>query len=154
MKITICTSYSLDYTIGHVCAEVNRQYAVKHGYPFECIVDNYDKMMSAISPRTHCTWYKVLQIIALLRNPHNEWVVWLDADAVIIDHNKRLEELIIKAMEKDLIISENMNNGALLNAGVLLIRNSQWSRDLWADVWTVSKYFDTYFYEKSALLHV
>ena len=45
-----------------------------------------------------------------------------------------------------------MHAGCLVNAGVLLVRVSAWSRQLWKEVWECDKYDDVFFYEQSALL--
>ncbi len=55
----------------------------------------------------------------------------------------------------DLIIAEDMHPGCLVNAGVMLIRLSQWSLDLWQDIWSSDKskrYHNVYYYEQSALI--
>ena len=43
-------------------------------------------------------------------------------------------------------------SGCLINAGVMLIRVSEWSRTLWQEVWDCNKYDDVTFYEQSALI--
>ena len=39
-----------------------------------------------------------------------------------------------------------------MNAGVMLVRVSAWSRQLWSEVWECNKYDNVTFYEQSALL--
>lgn len=79
-------------------------------------------------------------------------VVWIDADAIVIDHNSTMERLIETADDRELILAENMNSGFLINAGVLIIKNSTWIRELLEEVWNCGKYFNQCFYEQSALL--
>ena len=38
------------------------------------------------------------------------------------------------------------------HSGVLLIRVTEWSRQLWREVWECNKYDDVFFYEQSALI--
>ena len=42
--------------------------------------------------------------------------------------------------------------GCLVNAGVMLVRVSEWSKQLWPEVWECNKYDNVTFYEQSALL--
>ena len=76
------------------------------------------------------------------------------ADAMVIDPSIRLEELIHTFNHKDLIIAEDIHLGCPINAGVLLIKVSQWSRLLWKAVWDCHKYDTKTYYEQSALVHV
>lgn len=58
-QILIYTAYSSDYTIGRLCEKVNHDYATKHGYKFVSIVVDYEEMIKEVSPKQHCTWYKM-----------------------------------------------------------------------------------------------
>ena len=110
-------------------------------------------MLSLLSPRGHCTWFKVwLLLDTLASHPEFSHIVWIDADAVVVDHSLPIDSFIDQAGDRDLILAENMNLGFLINAGVLIVKNSVWSRGLWEEVWDSSKYFNTCFYEQSALL--
>ena len=168
--ILLCTGYSEDYTIGHLTSYVNQQYAQQHGYQYYEEVLSYEDMLRLISPCSHCTWYKVYLIRRLLeyqrgKRRTNEdssssfsdlkpfyYVLWLDADAMVIDPSICIEDILHRAEYKPLILAENMNSGFLINAGVLLISTSDWSFDLWNEVWNSTKYAQVLFYEQSALL--
>jgi hypothetical protein len=160
--ILIITAYTDNYSIGRLCEHVNREYALKHGYDFINHELPYADMLQAVGPKkTHCTWYKVLMLNKILSDEifllqHRiQYIVWIDADALVVNSNMRMEEIISKGCGRDLIIAEDMNAGesCLLNAGVMLVRVSDWSRQLWQDVWACPKKFDTKrFYEQSALL--
>lgn len=153
------TAYSKDYSIGYLCEHVNRMYANRHGFQFRSFVAPYKDMIDELKPRTHCTWYKILMLRRLLeemlatQNSHNIlYIMWIDADAVVIDHSISLKDIIARAHHRDLIIAEDMNPGCLVNAGVLLIRVSEWSRMLWQKVWECNNYDTVTFYEQSALI--
>ena len=64
-------------------------------------------MLAAIRPRDHLTWYKVLLINELLADPHWEWVLWIDADAVVVRPEMTVMDL---AMRDN--YSKNMATGA------------------------------------------
>jgi hypothetical protein len=95
---------------------VNAQYAQYHGYIF------------GIKQREKESWAEtVWEKIPILREylSQFDWLMWIDADAMVMDHRVKIEDLIEKAgEEKDLIISADLNG---LNAGVFLLRNCEWS---------------------------
>ncbi|CAD7956380.1 unnamed protein product [Amoebophrya sp. A25] len=66
-----------------------------------------------------------------------EYLVWIDADAVIVNMEQTFEAVAEMGRYKDLIIAEDMHCGNLVNCGIILIRKSAWSRELWRGVWTV-----------------
>ncbi|RHY33733.1 hypothetical protein DYB32_001459 [Aphanomyces invadans] len=156
--IAMFTAYTTDYSVGYACDTVNRMYAARHGYEFHSDVLPYDAMMGAISPRQFCGWYKVLMIQRFLadmdelRRRQIGYLMWIDADAVVVNQAYQVERLLQRSGYRDLIISEDVNPCCLINTGVLLIRVSEWSRSLWSDVWAARKYFDVFFYEQSALM--
>lgn len=153
-RIFIIMAYSEDYCIGQLCEIVNRSYAHRHCYQFQSRVFKEKDMLSKIYPKQNCTWYKVKFILDLLNGGDLvvfDYLLWIDADAVFINHAIRIETIIDRSKGRDLIVAEDMNPCCLLNAGVILIKNSQWSRDLWTDVWNHSHYNSVFYYEQSAL---
>lgn len=153
MRVCVCTAFTEDYSIGHICAYVNHKYATLHKYSFHCEIDSYDNMLNAIHPRTHCTWYKVKLLLKLLELDY-DYILWIDADAVVVNPSITVEELVTRGGGRPLILAENMNSGFLVNAGVLLVANTPWSHMFWRKVWDIEKYHSVFFYEQSALLHV
>lgn len=158
----VFTAYSSDYSIGGLCSHVNRRWAERHGYEFACTVLPYANMMAEIAPRKFLGWYKALMLNRLLtqesqtelRARNIGYLMWIDADAFVIDHSKRVEDIVLdhSAGGHELIIAEDSSKCCLLNTGVLIVRVCDWSRELWSEVWEHRKYFDTYFYEQSALV--
>jgi hypothetical protein len=183
-QVLLFTAYTTDYIVGNACSQVNRMYAERHGYEFHCDVLSYEDMLAAIAPRQFCGWYKVAMICRFLANKealHRRkigYIMWIDADAVVVNHAMKVEELLSRAEQRgtykgmlfqwvpniaktksnnaktyvDLIIAEDIHPCCLINTGVLLIRLSDWSASLWADVWAAQRYFDVFFYEQSALM--
>ncbi|OQS06977.1 hypothetical protein THRCLA_00994 [Thraustotheca clavata] len=157
-NVAVFTAYTTDYSVGHTCAHINQLYAQRHGYPFYCDVLPYKEMMTAIAPRNFCGWYKVAMIkrffedMEALKAQNIGYLMWIDADAVVIDHSIAAQSLIVQAQHRDLIISEDINPCCMINTGVMLIKLSEWSRDLWNEVWTMRRYFDVFYYEQSALM--
>ena len=68
------------------------------------------------------------------RLKEDDYLVWVDADAVFIDHKATLEEVVLKGKEREVIIGEDMHVGNLVNCGIILIKMSLWSLQLWRQV--------------------
>ena len=158
----ICTSYTDNYKIGHLCSSVNEKYAAKWGYEWIMHVLPYEELMSVISPRQCASWYKIRMLLELLdrelgcsasapnsflplppsipvmQSPKGcAYLFWIDADACIINSEVPLTKLAEMGDHVDLILGEDMNcgSGSFINAGVLLVRVSEWSRRFLQDVW-------------------
>ena len=125
--ICLFTAYTEDYTIGKLVDTVNRSYANRHGYHYINHTLSYEEMLLSIGPhKKHCTWYKVLLLNQLLNDAvmlqqHQiQYIMWIDADALVINPDVRVEDIIQRGGERDLIVAENMHAGCLINAGVLI----------------------------------
>ena len=81
----------------------------------------------------------------------DDYLVWMDADAVFVNHEQKLEDIVIKAQFRDLIIGEDMHVGNLVNCGVILVKMSRWSLGLWSEVFRCRKYDTVTYFEQSAL---
>ena len=158
-SVLLFTAYSSDYSIGQLCEHVNRRYAHRHGYRFESEVLPYSEMLNMVQPRQFLGWYKVLMLNRYLNERREQlvadgvsWLVWIDADAVVIDHDKTLQQLLSRAAGRELCIGEDASTCCLINTGVLAVRICDWSAELWNEVWEQRRYFTTFFYEQSALV--
>ena len=127
--VLIYTAFTTDYNIGRLVDTVNRAYADKHGYHYINRILSYEDMLATIAPRKkHCTWYKVWLLNELLNNKEMirekeiQYIMWIDADAVVINDTVRVEDIIARGGHRDLIIAENMHAGCLINAWVFLVR--------------------------------
>lgn len=73
----------------------------------------------------------------LKRLSSTEYLVWVDGDAMVLDHAIALTSFINGPVRhKALVIAEDMSWSDWLNTGVFIIRtDSLWARTLWAEVW-------------------
>jgi galactosyl transferase GMA12/MNN10 family len=105
-------------------------YARKHRYT---IMDNSRLLDHSRPP----AWSKILAVQDMFQHRHNrrrcEWVLWLDADTVIMNSSIKLESLIPADDNIHLIITTDRRFTA--NSGVWLIRNSEWSQQFLFDWW-------------------
>mmetsp|Transcript_35095 Transcript_35095/g.91818 ORF Transcript_35095/g.91818 Transcript_35095/m.91818 type:complete len:476 (+) Transcript_35095:80-1507(+) len=151
-RVVVITACSVDYLTGYLCLRANAIWAERHQYAFRPSFELPGDMAAAIRPRDHLTWYKVVLIQRALANPAWDWVVWIDADAVVVHHDVGIDRLIARGGDDvDLIIGEDISPSCRVNAGVMLIRRSEWSRRVWADVWDCRRWQTKAFHEQSAL---
>lgn len=78
-------------------------------------------------------------------------MVWLDADAVVVRPEISLEEIIAFGHGRDLIISEDLTACCKINCGVMILKNSEWTRRVWKEVWEFEKWHCSPFYEQATL---
>ncbi|CAG8633136.1 3744_t:CDS:2, partial [Scutellospora calospora] len=120
------------YPIAYNVTDNKRRYAKKHGYSF---VPRSEEYYQQIYKEREKVWRKIDVIEKVL--PHYDWVFWLDMDAVIANQNISIEQLFEKFKKKvgkgrfnDInFVIVRPRNDVMINAGVFLIKNSEWSEN-------------------------
>jgi hypothetical protein len=80
---------------------------------------------SLLNPSLAPSWNKLLAVQQELHK--YDWIFWMDADALILNHNTRLESFIeANTPEKEIIFSSEALG---LCAGVFLVRNTPWATE-------------------------
>lgn len=112
----------------------NKQdYARIHGFQSFFSVNQTDENLKG-------AWNKVALIrrILLTRSDY-EWVIWMDYDALIVNMKFEIpferysgHDLVMWGQPKELYTDGDAHMG--LNTGVLLVRNTKWSRDFFGEV--------------------
>jgi len=130
---------------GDIAVAINRAYAEYHGYAL--IVWEASSM-----DRTEAVWKTVDVIRRHL--PSYKAVMWIDCDAVFnpIQHETSLD-WFLKSREDALVCRDIPPREHDVNAGVMLFKNTQWSRDFldrWWEMRTRPQYQDG-FREQAAL---
>lgn len=100
-----------------------RAYCKKHGYDFIFCKKSLD-------PSRKIYWSKILLALKVLENPSYKWVVWLDADTLIMNQDIPLEDLIDEKV--NFCISQDWNG---INSGVFFIKNCNWSKRFLTNVY-------------------
>jgi hypothetical protein len=114
---------------------LNRQRALDAGWTFE------SEHASLIRDGSRATaWSKVLLLQRALREARADWVIWLDADAVLqADAAPRVEALLQLAANsgRDAVLSADPPLWQCQNlcTGVMAWRASDWSRNFLAEWW-------------------
>ena len=97
-------------------AATNQAYARKHGYAFRQFVGN----LSSIPHTANFNRYYLLRE-EISRGEH-DWALWLDADAIVVNHANRLETIIERSPDRLLIACRGTFDGEFdINNGVFLL---------------------------------
>ncbi|KAF9187331.1 hypothetical protein BGZ51_001421 [Haplosporangium sp. Z 767] len=117
-------------------ADNKREYAAKHGYDF---VARSAEFAQEEFRHRRLVWGKIGAIQKTL--PHYEWLLWMDMDAIVANLDQDVRDIIRLAEDNkeqegneiSLIVSRPQKD-KMLNAGVMLIKNTEWSRKFWSEV--------------------
>lgn len=145
LKAVVTSSYIYDKCMepSATRASLNkRDYADKHGYKF--VARSREFAQQAMRPDQRRTvWGKIDVIQKVL--PKVEWLFWLDMDAVIMNPDISIDDLLntLKARYSGTADEFDRNidfiivrpgTDKMINAGVFLIKNTPWSFDFLKDV--------------------
>jgi hypothetical protein len=129
-----------------ICISFNKNYCSKHGYDFL-------ELSSYVPNGYHYTWSKIFQSIDLLKSKEYNYF-FLDADAMIINQNIKLES-IIDRMNYDISFSENGSNGPKMVATGAFLFNKKalplFELCLELSKTTMSKYKNDYWFEMTII---
>ncbi|MBN3807162.1 galactosyl transferase GMA12/MNN10 domain protein [Paraburkholderia sp. Ac-20336] len=97
-------------------AESNlRQYCERHGYTFYV----YRDTPAEIGLSGTGNWFKPWLLDAYL--PHHEWVIWVDADVLILDHERPIDDLL---RGRDRLLARDIGQWPF-NSGVMGFRRTE-----------------------------
>lgn len=125
MKIALIQYYTSNLNYGKYSEAINQEYCNKHGYTYVVEKDG-DKIYKAIEDR-HPTWYKSLMALEVFEKENPDWILFLDADAIISNLEQKIEDFIDE--NYNLILSDDVGHHSDYNAGVFLIKNCDWSKE-------------------------
>jgi hypothetical protein len=146
MNITVCQFYTPNVTYGVYTEKINEKYCQDNGYNYFVEKDG-SKIQSKIPGRSF-TWYKPHLIREVLgRFPDTEYVLFLDIDAIFCKNSRRIEEFITD----DFSILMTQDHGpSLVNAGVMLVKNNEFTKKFLTEWWDICEEFPRY---KEGLWH-
>ncbi|MDD5618424.1 MAG: Coenzyme F420 hydrogenase/dehydrogenase, beta subunit C-terminal domain, partial [Candidatus Omnitrophica bacterium] len=150
-RVIITTAYNYCFKqVGDICASRIRQYCARHNIDYA--IFETEKLTSRPSP-----WSKLLFINYILpkylKSDDNGWVMWLDADAVIINNNFNLIEQVIKKApaQTELIITRDKSS---VNTGVMILRSSGFVQKLLKQWWSMEECITHGWWEQKALINL
>ena len=131
--ISLCTPEIYSYALP--AQEILERYCQKQGYAAHFYTQSLDKS-------SHPTWSKAAALLNHIED--HQYVIWLDADAVILDENKKISDFTEKYSRKLIMGSYDIGSehkdpdkqGTLMNGGVLFFKNNPYCINLlkrWRD---------------------
>lgn len=122
---------------------INSIYALKHDYEYICW--DYD-----LVPLEYSVYYnKIAAMYQAIKSDINfEWVLYLDADAIITNHAIKIEEIIDKYPNKEIIMATDLNGQ---NNGVVLIKNTPIMADYLQECFMDRQFFHSKNPEQAAM---
>ncbi|CAG8603709.1 15198_t:CDS:2 [Acaulospora morrowiae] len=136
-------------------ADNKRDYALRNGYAF--VARSLEFAQQHYKGRK-AVWGKIDALEKVL--PHYDWLFWIDMDAIIANPAVTIEDLLEKFSgivggkenfnDINLIVARPEGDPSI-NAGVFLMRNSDWSRQFLRDVQKQKNYFNFRMYEQRAM---
>jgi len=133
--VTYATENIRDYAAYSL--SINAAYCETHKYEF--------RMLSPESGAEHDKrdqrWNKVRILLDALEGwaSDREFVIWLDADLVVLDHSFRIDKLLAQARaDQDILVCQDPEPAeifSIVNTGAVIVRNTQWSREFLKRWW-------------------
>lgn len=138
-KIAVISLHDERYkTIGYYSDLNKRAYAQKHGYDVHLYTDSLDTTRPA-------AWSKIKALERHLKD--YTWLCWIDADALVMNHDIKLESFIDN--NYNMIISQDPNG---ICTGVFLLKNTEWSFELLKAIYNQTQFIEHYWYEQASLM--
>lgn len=122
-KIFVAQFYTENVLYGKFSEAINRSYCKKHGYTYVVETDT-NKIRNGCEGRSY-TWYKPKLINEILNESNPEYIIFLDADAIFVDHSQTIESFINE--KYDIIFAEDIGgvgSHSAMNAGAFIIKNT------------------------------
>jgi hypothetical protein len=112
--LAIATMYTPEIAeLGYLTSQAIKAYAQRHGYTAVIAASRLDLSR-------HAVWSKLVLVEHYLSgHPSCKWMMWIDADAVITNPEKRFEDFLTRDI--DFLVAEDLISP--INVGVFLIRN-------------------------------
>ena len=145
-SICICSSYDNGFAeIGDHTSRTLVAYGKRHGYPVE-VVRN-------VAIDRHPAWHR-LKLIEQLFDRGYDYVLWIDADAYFSRFDVDVGSIINGHADLYLVQHDHpsFRPVAVPNTGVMLVRNSTWSRALLNKLWSMVRYLNHPWWENAALI--
>lgn len=155
MNVCVTTAFDAGYQeMGDLCAEALRRYAAQH----DMVLRIHGSLPDTGRPPA---WAKI-RIIQALLNEGFEFILWVDADAVVVDMEPDIRDEVRDG--KDLFLVKHVLTvhpmpGMVVtldvpNTGIMLLRNSDWTDAILHQLWDYEEYVSHRWWENAALIHL
>lgn len=133
MNILVAQFWTNNIPYGKYTQAINEKYCNENGYSYFLETDT-DKILTGLEGRSH-TWYKPKLIKEALEIYNPDYILFLDADAIVSDSTYKIEDFIEEGY--DCVVTEDYGP-SVMNAGVILLKNSDWTKGFLEKWWNIS----------------
>lgn len=145
-KIVVCQFYTSNVSYGKYTEEINKKYCNNNNYIY-FVETNGEKIKDKLQGRSW-TWYKPHLINEVFNNhPDCDYVLFLDIDAIFCNEQRKIEEFITD--DFSILMTEDYGP-SIVNAGVMLLKNDNFSKDFIKNWWDICELHPQY---KTGLWH-
>ena len=131
MNIAVLQFYTSNINYGVYSEMINQKYCEDKGYTYVC-EKNTERITSICDERSF-HWGKVKLVQELLDTNKFDYILFLDADAIISDFDQNIEDFIDS--DHDMVFTEDVGYHSSMNTGVFLVKNSEWSKNFLKTWW-------------------
>lgn len=125
VKVEVCTYYSgekYEENIIHYGQQTIIKYCTKNNY-------KYHVEKETLVPDLPPHWTKIALLLRIANNCDSDYIVWLDADIMIMNQDIKIETIIEERMNgKDFLLSRDISGE--INTGVWIVRNTQYAKSV------------------------
>jgi hypothetical protein len=134
MNIVVTQFWTKNLSYSKFTKAINEKYCEEKNYQYYVETDD-DKIYSELSGRAY-TWYKPKLILDVINKFNPDYILFLDADAIVSDSSYKIEDFIVDGY--DCVVTED-HGPSIMNAGVLLFKNTDWTIEFLKKWWDISE---------------
>lgn len=150
MKLKIIQFYySQDIAYLQESEKINSEYCKKYEIDYYCETDS--ELIHEVLGNRAGSWYKIPFLREQLELNDTDYIAYIDSDAFVANDEVDLRDIINQYSEYDLILGEDFGPD-LINGGVLIFKNTKWSKDFLKRVWEKSEKISRGRYKKEIWL--
>lgn len=132
-NIAIAQYWTSNVSYAKYTEEINKKYCEENKYDYYIEKDD-SKILNSLNGKA-VTWYKPLFILDILENNNPDYILFLDADAIVCNFSYKIEDFIDE--KHDIIVTQD-HGPSKVNAGVFIFKNTEWTRKFLLEWWTSS----------------
>jgi hypothetical protein len=134
MKIIVTQFWTNNLSYGKYTKAINENYCIEKNYIYHIETDT-NKILNGLNGRSY-TWYKPKLIMEVLDTYNPDYVLFLDADAIVSDKSYKIEDFLVEGY--DCIVTEDYGP-SVMNGGVILFKNTEWTKMFLQKWWEISE---------------
>lgn len=130
-KIVVCQFYTNNISYGEYTEKINSEYCKRNNYTY--YVEKNESLIKEKCKDRSFHWYKPHLVQNIIKdNPECEYILYMDMDAVFINHYRKIEEFISEGVS---VLMTEDHGFCMVNTGVILFKNDQYTIEVLENWW-------------------